>query len=170
MDAFLHIVGLLTLFAVCLVALATLVVGLPGTFIIVVAALGYGWLTSFTAVTWTTIFWLLGLALAGEGLELLSSMLGSEGSRPTRRVATLALVGGIVGGIIGTPLLFGIGSLLGALAGAFTGAALASSTEGARPGAAMRSGLAAMRGRFLGFIAKLAIAVAMLVVLFAAAL
>jgi hypothetical protein len=169
-DAALSLLALATLALACAIALASLVIGLPGTFLIVAAALGYGWLTGFVAVTWTTLAWLLGLAVIGELLELLSSAAGSSTERPSRRTAGWALGGGIVGGIAGTPFLFGIGSLLGALAGAFGGAALAVTSQGGDTRAALRSGLTAMRGRFLGFVAKLAIAVVMVVVLFAAAI
>ena len=39
MSTLLHVLGLVTLFGVCLLALASLLFGLPGTFIIVGAAL-----------------------------------------------------------------------------------------------------------------------------------
>jgi uncharacterized protein YqgC (DUF456 family) len=154
----------------CALALASLVIGVPGTFVIFGAALLYAWATGFTTVTWSTLAWLIGLAVVGEGLELASSAVGSAKERPSRRTAGWALAGGLVGGIIGTPFLFGIGSLLGALAGAFTGAALSVMSQGGDVEAALRSGFAALRGRFLGFVVKLAIAVVMVVVLFTAAI
>jgi len=169
MGIVLHIVGLLLLLLVCLVALASLLLGLPGTFFIVLAALLYGWATGFAAVHWSTIGWLLLLAVTGEGIEFLAAA-GAAGERPSRRVMIGALAGGIVGGMIGTPFLFGVGSLLGALVGAFGGAALAVVWEGGTPGAALATGCAALRGRLLGFVLKSAIAVVMLVVLVAAVL
>jgi hypothetical protein len=53
---------------------------------------------------------------------------------------------------------------------AFAGAALAVSSEGGSLASSVRTGLAAMRGRFLGFVAKAAIAVVMVVVVVAALL
>ena len=168
MDTVLHILGLVLLSGVCLAALASLLFGLPGTFIIVAAALIYAWATGFGAVHWSTIGWLTLLACVGEGVEFLAASVAAAGARPSRRVTGAALAGGLIGGLAGTPFLFGIGSLLGALAGAFTGAAVAVASEGGTAAAALTTGLAAMRGRLLGFVLKAAIAVVMLVILFAA--
>jgi len=170
MDTVLHLAGLLLLLAICLAAFASLLFGLPGTFLIVVAALVYAWATRFAAVTWSTVGWLCLLALSAEGFELLAVTAGAAGERPSRRVMVAAVVGGIVGGLVGTPLLFGVGSLLGALAGAFTGAAVAAISEGGSMGAAFSAGRTAFRGRLLGFVLKAAVAVVMLVVLGAAVL
>jgi len=134
------------------------------------AALVYAWLTGFVTVTWATIGWLAALSLLGEALELLSGTMGSASQRPSRRAMVWTLVGGIVGGIVGAPFFFGAGSLLGALLGAFAGAALAVRSEGAGARTALRSGLLAMRGRFLGFVVKLAIAVVMTVIAVTAAI
>ena len=165
-DTALYLLGLFLLALFCLIALASLVVGLPGTFLIVIAAWVYAWATGFLAVTWTTLGWLLGLAVLAEGLEFASAAVASGSESPSRRVAVSA----IVGGIVGTPFFFGVGSLLGALAGAFAGATVAASAEGRDTASAMRTGMSAMRGRLLGFIVKAAIGALMLVVLFGAAI
>ena len=170
MDALLHVLGIALLFTVCLVALVSLLFGVPGTFIIVGAALVYAWATGFVAVHGSTLGWLVLLALVGEGIEFAAASVATAGTQPSRRAAVAALVGGIAGGIIGTPFLFGVGSLLGALAGAFGGAALAVLSEGHGPVTAWTTGLAALRGRLLGFVCKSAIAVVMLVLLAAAVL
>lgn len=170
METALFILGLILLFTFCLVALASLVFGLPGTFLIVAAALVYAWATGFAAVQWSTVGWLLLLALIGEGVELVAGSVSAAGTRPSRRVTIAVLAGGFVGGLVGTPFLFGIGSLIGALIGAFGGAALAVASEGGSVGSALTTGLAAMRGRLLGFVLKASIAVVMIVLLFAAVL
>jgi hypothetical protein len=170
METTLFVLGLILLFTFCLAALVSLVVGLPGTFLIVAAALVYAWATGFAAVQWSTVGWLLLLALVGEGIELVSGTVSAAGTRPSRRVTIAVLIGGIIGGIVGTPFLLGVGSLVGALMGAFGGAALAVASEGGSMGSAVKTGLAAMRGRLLGFIVKASIAVVMVVLLFAAAI
>lgn len=170
MDILLHILGILVLGLVCLTALASLLFGLPGTFLIVVAALVYAWATGFAAVHWATIAWLLLLALLGEGIEFFAAAAGAAGDRPSRRVTICVLAGGFAGGIIGAPFLFGVGALLGALLGAFASAVLAVASEGGGAGSALTTGWAAMRGRLLGFVLKTAIAVVMLVVLAVAVL
>jgi hypothetical protein len=170
MDFALQVLGLMILAFACVIALFSLVLGIPGTFIVFAAGLLYAWLTGFSAVTYETLAWLLGLAVLAEGLEFLSGALGSAKERPSRRTMGWALAGSFIGGIVGTPILFGVGSLLGALAGAFAGAALAVASDGGHTRDAVRSGFAAMRGRFAGFLDKLAICVVLVVVLSAAAI
>ena len=169
MATLLWLFGLSLLFSVCFAALFSLLFGLPGTFIILLAAFVYAWATGFATITWSTLGWLLGLSLVGEAIELVAAG-GAGPQRPSRRVAIAAICGGIVGGIIGTPILFGIGSLLGALAGAFTGAALAAASEGGSVDTSFRAGVVALRGRLLGFVLKASLAVVMIVLVIAAAL
>jgi uncharacterized protein YqgC (DUF456 family) len=170
MDSALHLAGLVLLFAACLGGLLALLLGLPGTLVIVGAALVYAWATGFAAVGWSTVGWLALLAIVGEGLEFVAGAAGAARERPSARATAGALLGGFVGGIVGTPILFGVGSLLGALAGAFVGAALAVASEGGTTAHALTTGFAALRGRLLGFVLKAAIAVAMIVILAAAVL
>lgn len=164
MDTVLHVLGIALLLLACAAALLTLILGLPGTMLIVGIALLYGWATDFALIHWSTVGWLLLLALIAEGLEFLASGAGAAGARPSRRVTIGALAGAFAGGIVGAPFLFGIGALLGALAGAFAGAALAVRSEGGTMEASVATGLAAMRGRLLGFVVKAAIAAAMVVI------
>ena len=159
MDTTLQILGIVLLLLACVAALFTLVLGLPGTLLIVGLALFYAWATDFTVIHWSTIGWLALLAVIAEGLEFLASGVGAAGARPSRRVTIGALGGAFAGGIVGAPFLFGVGALLGALAGAFAGAALAVRSEGGTADHSLRTGLAAMRGRLLGFVVKSAIAV-----------
>lgn len=170
LDTLLHVLGLVVLFTGCLLALFSLVLGLPGTFAIVGAALLYAWATGFAALHWSTIGWLLLLAIIGEGAELLAAGGAVAGTRPSWRVTLSALAGALVGGIVGAPFLFGIGSLLGALAGAFAGAALAVKLEGASLRDSVATGFAALKGRLLGFVVKAAIAAVMVIVIGAAVL
>lgn len=170
LDTLLHVLGVALLFAACLVALLSLVVGLPGTFAIAGIALLYAWATGFAAVHWSTIGWLLLLAVLAEGIELVASGVGAAGTRPSRRVTIGALAGALIGGIAGTPFLFGVGALLGALAGAFAGAALAVQLEGGSLRDSVTTGFAALKGRLLGFVLKAAIAAVMVIVVAAAVL
>lgn len=170
MESVSHVLGIAALVGASLAALASLVIGMPGTFIVVAIALLYALATGFTSVTWTTLAILLALAAAGEVLEFVSSVAASSGPRPSRRVSVAAIAGGMVGGLLGLPLLFGLGSLLGALCGAFVGAALAAGSEGHDLASTLNHGMAAMRGRLLGLVAKVAIGVCMVAVLLSAAL
>ena len=169
MDTLLHLAGLALLFLGCAAALFALVLGLPGTILIVAFALLYGWATGFATIQWGTIGWLALLAVVAEGLEFFAGAAGAAGARPSRRVTVGALGGAFAGGILGAPLLFGIGALFGALVGAFTGAAIAVRSEGGSLDQSITTGMAALRGRLLGFIVKSAIAVVMVGIVVVAA-
>ncbi|MEO8602965.1 MAG: DUF456 family protein [bacterium] len=170
MTTVLHVAGLMLLFLGCAAALFALVFGLPGTVLIVLFAMLYGWATGFVAVQWSTIGWLALLAVVAEGLEFFAGAAGAVGARPSRRVTIGAIGGAFVGAILGAPILFGIGALLGALAGAFIGAAVAVRSEGGSLDESLTTGMAALRGRLLGFIVKSALAVVMVVIVMIAAL
>lgn len=161
--------GIVLLALFCLLGLAFLILGLPGTFVIVGASAIYGWMTGFQALTWGTVGLLLIMALVGEVIEFASTVMGGK-EQPSRRVAISAVLGAIVGGIFGVPFFFGVGALFGALGGAFAGAWLAATAEGHSHDRAVRHGFDALRGRLLGFIVKTAIACAMTVVALGAAI
>jgi hypothetical protein len=172
MATVLWVLGIGLLALGCAFGLVSLIVGLPGTFIIVATALVYAWATDFAVMSWTTPAWLFGMAVVAEIIEFVAAAVGTGGAdgQPSRRVTIATIAGAIVGGIIGTPFLFGIGSLLGAMAGAFVGAAMAVSSGGGTWRHSMQTGLVAMRGRLVGFVIKSAIAVAMILVVIAALL
>ncbi len=170
MDAVLHVLGIALLLIGCAAALFMIVLGLPGTATIVGVALLYAWATGFVAIQWSTIGWLALLMVIAEGLEFLASGAGAAGARPSARVTVGALLGAFVGGLLGAPFFIGLGALPGALVGAFGGAFLAVRSEGGSSDESFSIGLAAMRGRFLGFIIKASLAVVMVGIVVAAVL
>jgi uncharacterized protein YqgC (DUF456 family) len=163
-------------FALCgLICIATIVVGLPGAWMM----LGLAVLIELVDGAWaspehqpTFGWWLLGgcLALAGLGelLELIAGALGAKQGGSSRRGMIGAVIGGVAGGILGLGLpLPLIGSLIGAVVGTFAGA-IAGELSGTDPSTmrdALRPATGATIGRVLGTIAKLPIATAIWVVL-----
>jgi len=158
-----HWLGIALLFLLCLAALGTLIFGLPGTFLIVLVAAGYGWATGFAEVTLGTVGGLLALALVAEVIEFASAARsgGEAGPKPSARITIGAIAGAVVGAVLGAPLFFGVGALLGAFGGAFAGAAVAAMWEGHDRKTVVHHGMQALRGRVLGFVVKSAIATAM---------
>jgi uncharacterized protein YqgC (DUF456 family) len=149
-------------------------VGLPGNWVIVVAAAIYAWwmpADTRTAISWETVFVLAGLALLGEVLEFAAAAMGVTKAGGSRRGAVLALVGSIVGGVVG--LFVGlpipiIGSLAAALVfgglGALAGAFLGESWKGRDFDASLDVGKAAFVGRVLGTLAKMIVGSVMVAV------
>ena len=163
-----------------LVCVALVVVGLPGTWILVLLAIlmelgDVWWLPAESTVTFG--WWLIGLALLlallGEGLELVSGIIGTKGGGGTRRGMLGALLGGMAGALVGTfiipvPVL---GTLFGALLGTFVGAFMGETTGEDRMGRkeALKPAILATIGRVLGTVAKMGVATVAWLVLSVAA-
>jgi uncharacterized protein len=156
-----HWLGVGALLLTCVVGVFSLVVGFPGTWMILAGSAVYAVATEFARISFQDLLWLAGLAGVGEVLEFWASIQG--GPEASRRARLAAVLGAICGGLLGAPLLFGLGALPGAFGGAFLGAAAVAAFEGGTMAGALRVGLAAMKGRALGFLCKGAIAVAMVV-------
>ena len=169
----------LTLFILAVLFFWTLnLVGLPGN-----------WLIVIIAIFWTLIgpagyqfHWAISvalgvLALVGELLEFLTSVLGTKKLGGSTRGATLSVIGSIVGGLLGA--IFGIpfpiplvgmliGSVLFAGVGAWVGASLGEKWIGKSTRESLKIGGAAFVGRLLGTAGKLLVGSTMVVLAIAA--
>jgi len=146
--------------------LALVVIGLPGTWLMVIStALLAWWQWDAETSTGDPMFavWMLvaitALAFLGEILEFFAGVLGSQKAGGTRWGSIGALIGGLVGGIGATFLIPipVIGSLMGACGGAALGALGLELARGGGITASTKSGVGAGVGRFVGTIAKLAV-------------
>ncbi len=138
--------------------------GLPGNWLIVAAAVLYAWLVpedTRAALGWPVVGVVSGLAVLGELVELAASAAGVKKVGGSRRGAILALFGSVVGAItgmiVGVPIPI-VGSLIAALvfagAGAMLGAMLGESWKGRSLEASWEVSKAAFWGRLLGTFAK----------------
>ena len=59
----------LILFGVCVAGLLLIPFGLPGLWVILLAILGYGWLTDFRTLSTGAVVLAIALPLLGEGVE-----------------------------------------------------------------------------------------------------
>lgn len=158
--------------------LLLVVLGLPGTWLMVAATLLVAWWHgdfgggSGTAMFATPVLvTIVALAAAGEITEFLAGVAGTKTAGGTRRGAIGALVGTLIGGIVGTFLIPipVIGSLVGACAGAAIGAWGLELSGGRTMKASVRSGVGAGVGRFAGTVAKLVVGVAIWLIVAVAA-
>ena len=118
-----EVATVIALSLICLSAVAMTALRLPGTWVIVVAALGYGWWANWERVGLWIILTLTGLALVAEVIEWLTTGIAARRAGATRQ----ALWGGIIGGLLGTfflsfvvPIPF-VGAVVGALLGCLAG-------------------------------------------------
>ena len=140
--------------------------GIPGNWIMVLAAAGYAWLVPGdvrVGIGWPVVAAAFVIALAGELAELLAGALGVKKAGGSRRGTILAIIGSIVGGIVG--MFVGIpipivGSLVAAVlfgaTGALVGAMLGEHWKGRTFDESLNVGQAAFLGRLAGTMAKIA--------------
>ncbi len=116
---FLHILLYLAIVA----GIALVFLGLPGTWLMVIATLGYAGFADFGegGEDKTVLGLLIFAAVIAELFALLVGMLGAKVVSVSTGAIVSSIVGGILGALIGVPV-FLIGPLLGLLLGAFLGA------------------------------------------------
>ena len=159
--------SLLILGAVMFLGLLMVPFGLPGTWIIAAAALGYQILVPGT-ISMFTIVVVFGLAVVGEVLEFTLSAKYTKKYGGSRRASWGAIIGGIVGAFVGVPVPI-VGPLIGAFAGAFVGAFVGEYSRGSEGGTATRAATGAVVGRAVAAAMKVGIGIAMAAwILFAA--
>jgi uncharacterized protein YqgC (DUF456 family) len=167
---FIILVGLV--FAVLgLVCVATIVVGLPGAWMLiglaVVIELADGLYLRSEGAGQTFDWWLLitcvALAGVGELLEFAAGALGAKKAGSSRRGMIGALIGGVLGALAGVGIPIPIfGSLVGAVIGTFIGAIVGELGAPEPPTVrdSIKPATGATIGRILGTLSKLPIAVA----------
>jgi uncharacterized protein YqgC (DUF456 family) len=161
----------LALFIVALTGLFLNILGLPGLWLMVAAMGGYAWATGWDHyVGWPSMSTLIVLGLIAEGLEFAAGAAGSKAAGGRMRGMIGAVIGALLGGVflsfIPVPV---VSTIVGACLGAFIGAAVMELTDKDFVHA-MRVGVGAAKGRFMGIVVKLAVGIVMLLVMMIAAL
>jgi uncharacterized protein len=153
--------------ALALCWLSTLL-GAPGTLLMLVAALVYGWATAFREMSGNTLIWLAGVSLP---VEVLDQLLGLWAARRYGASWT-GLAGGFIGGFVGAALLGGVmplvGVVPGALLGSFVGAYLAELAVCRNSAVALRAAWGSFLGRIAGIVLKMAAGVVMALLIYRA--
>ena len=147
------------------------ILGLPGLWLMVGAIGVYALLTGWDHyIGWPSLITLIVMGIVAESLEFLAGAAGSKaaGGRVRGMIGAVvgALIGGIVFSFIPVPV---VATIVGACMGAFVGAAAMELTDRDFRHA-MRVGIGAAKGRFLGIVVKSVIGVMMLIVVMIAAL
>jgi len=136
----------LLMLAAALAGLVLIPFGLPGLWLIVLAIIGYGWLTDFQTMSAWFLILVIVLALAGELIEAWIGFRFARRYGGSRRAGWGALIGGLVGAVIGVPLPV-VGSVIGGFVGAFVGATVFEYTRARHAEGAARAGWGAVLGR-----------------------
>ena len=149
---------LTVLFAiVMLISIFVVPLGLPGTFIMVAAAIAANYFAA-AGIGWIAIGIALVLAVTAEVLEWTLSARFARKYGGSKRAGWGAIIGGLIGAFIGIPAPV-IGSMIGAFAGAFVGALVVEYTQPQSDASvATRVATGALVGKAAATAIKLAIA------------
>lgn len=114
-----------TLVLCCVVGVLMTALRLPGTWVILAAAIGYGWWTDWQRIGAVLAGVLCGIAVVGEIVEFAVSALTTRRAGASRQAAWGGLIGGFIGMIFLASLLSlplpVVGTMMGAVAGAMVG-------------------------------------------------
>jgi len=95
--------------------------GLPGTIIIFLDVLLYGFFTGFEQIGWKALLFLLVFSILAETLDFLAGLTKAHKAPVIKKSLWAAAAGSAVGMIILTPLLWGLGIWGGFFLGGLTG-------------------------------------------------
>jgi uncharacterized protein YqgC (DUF456 family) len=148
---------LVLLYGGLVLSLLSTIVGLPGNWVLVVAALVAGLVTGFSDLTLTHFILCLGLAVLAEVIE---SLLGVVivAKRGGSRLGVLgSIAGGFAGVLLGAGLAPPLGSVVLGFAGAFLGAVFGELLHNPDMNMAFRVGFWSFIGRMTATAAKLSV-------------
>ena len=142
--------------------------GLPGTWVMIAAAVAYSfWMPD--SIGWVT---LVGAALIALTAEVLEFALASKYTRKyggSSRGSWGAIIGGLIGAFIGVPIPI-VGPILGGFGGAFAGALAAEYSGGSSAEASTRAATGAVVGRAVAAALKVAMGFVIAAWVFASAI
>jgi uncharacterized protein YqgC (DUF456 family) len=159
-----HWVAYGILLLLCLGGIFITLLGLPGLWVMVAAALAYAWYTSFQFVGLWTLLILTVIAGVAELIEFLAGSAGAKKAGGSRRAAWGALIGGLLGAILLTIPVPIIGTTIGLCIGVFAGALIGEMSVRDDAVHSLRVGFAATKARIYAIIIKLLFSVAMLAI------
>ena len=156
------------LVAIMCIALFLIPLGLPGTWIMVAAAVGYSFLVP-NSIGIVTIGAICAIALVAEALEFVLARKYTRKYGGSERSGWGAILGGLVGVFVGVPIPV-VGSIIGGFLGAFLGALAAEFTRGSGVEASARAATGAIVGRAMASAMKVAMGMVIAVWVVAAAI
>jgi len=138
--------------------------GLPGLWVMMAAAILYGWYTAGHYIGLWTIVTLFVLAAVAEAIEFLSASAGAKKAGGSTRAAWGALIGGLLGALILSIPIPILGTTIGLCIGVFVGALIGEMTVGDDAAHSLRVGLAATKARIYAIVIKLLFGIAILAI------
>lgn len=146
--------GWILLAGIMLISLFLIPLGLPGTWVMLAAGVGYSLLVP-GSIGWFTLIAVTVIAVIAEIFEFTLAGKYARKYGGSRRASWGAIIGGTIGAIVGVPVPV-IGSIIGAFVGAFAGALVAEYSRGSGAQASTRVATGALIGRAVASAMKVA--------------
>ncbi len=147
---------ILALIVLCTLGVLLVMVRLPGTWLIVVSAVGYAWWSDWSGTSLVVVGVLTGIAIVGEVAEFATTLIAARKAGASKQAAWGGLVGGILG-MLFLSFLFPVplvGTMIGAVLGCFLGAAVVELAVRKRLAQGTKVGLFSALGFVLGTVVK----------------
>lgn len=151
----------LVLLAAVVASLALVVVGLPGTVLILITAVVYGFATDFVQYPPWFLAVLLVMSAFAETADNLIGIYWAKRSGSSWWGVLGSIIGAIAGAAFGSALMPVIGTILGGLLGSFAGAFLFEYRRLRDRNSAAKAGWGAFAGRTAGIALKLIVSLVM---------
>jgi len=154
--------------AVLILSLFIIPLGLPGTWVMLAAGVGYSILVP-NSIGWFTMVAVTVIAIIAEIFEFTLAGKYAVKYGGSRRASWGAIIGGTIGAIVGVPVPI-IGPIIGAFAGSFIGALVAEYSRGSGAQVSTRVAWGALIGRAVASAMKVGAGVVIAVWLIIAAI
>jgi uncharacterized protein YqgC (DUF456 family) len=156
--------GLTIFILVLLIGFFSILMGLPGTLVILFNVLVYALVTGFDKIGFKILLVLIVISAIAESLEFLMGITWAKRYGTSKRGIAASLVGGVIGALLLTPVFLGLGALIGSFLGALLGAFVVEILNQKDLKPAFRAGVGAMMGRMTGLFAKGLCGLAMVII------
>ena len=156
--------GLTIFILVMLIGFFSILLGLPGTLVILFDVLVYAIVTGFDKIGFGILLALVAFSALAESLEFLFGITWARRYGTSKRGVAASVVGGIIGAVLLTPVFLGLGALIGSFLGALAGAFAVEILSQRELKPAARAGFGALMGRLAGLFAKGLCGLAMVII------
>jgi len=156
--------GLTIFIFVLLIGFFSILLGLPGTLIILFDVLVYAFVTGFDRIGWKILLVLVVISAVAESLEFLLGITWAKRYGTSKRGIVASIIGGVIGALLLTPVFMGLGALLGSFLGALLGSFAVEILNQWDFKPAARASFGAMMGRLTGVFAKGLCGLAMVII------
>jgi uncharacterized protein YqgC (DUF456 family) len=108
----LEFAGLTIFILVLLIGFFSILMGLPGTLVILFDVLVYALVTGFDKIGFKILLALIVISAIAESLEFLLGITWAKRYGTSKRGIVASLIGGVIGALLLTPVFMGLGALI----------------------------------------------------------